>query len=177
MKHKVTTKLRGLFVALILLTLTASCQKGKDAVSNTPRATDVPDEIAGTWYYGDVSSTEILSNGSWSNAVGSGQSYTFRKDGTFEFGYRNYAMAGTCSNEGMAYRKGTFTVNGNQITLYDNYAKIMEQHSCAPSQNYDRNMDKKSGEIIVAQTGQDDYGNAGLYLSYPNGNPGFFQKK
>jgi len=177
MKHKVTIKLQAFFVAIILLTLTASCQKGKDAVSNTPRATDVPDEIVGTWYYGDVSSTEIVSNGTWSNVVGSGQSYTFRKDGTFEFGYRNYAMVGTCSNEGMAYRKGTFTVNGNQITLYDNYAKIMEQHSCDPTQNYDRNMDKKSGEVIVAQAGQDDYGNAGLYLSYLNGNPSFFQKK
>src|SRR6478735_5678999 len=166
MKHKVITKQQGLFIALILLTLTASCQKGRDAVSNTPRATDVPDEIVGTWYYGDVSSTEIFSNGSWSNEVGSGQYYTFHKDGTFEFGYRNYAMVGTCSNEGMAYRKGTFAVNGNQITLYDTYAKMMEQHSCEPSSNYDKDMEKKSGEAIVAQTGQDNYGNAGLYLSY-----------
>jgi hypothetical protein len=176
MKLISTTKLFGFFVVLVMLVLSVSCQKGKDAVSNAPRATDVPDEIAGTFYYGDASSTEVYSNGSWSNAVGSGQYYTFHKDGTFEFGYRNYAMVGTCSNIGAAYRKGTFTIDGNQLSLYDNYAKLTEEHSCDPSHNYDKDMEKKT-EVIIVEPGQDDYGNPGIYIRSPNSNPSFFQRK
>jgi hypothetical protein len=130
----------------------------------------------GTWYYGDVSSTEYYQNGSWSNAVGSNQSYTFHEDGTFEFGYRNYATVFSCTNVGMAYRKGRYTVEGNTLTLYDQYSKIMEQHSCNPSSNYDRNAPKAT-EVLIAEAGTDQYGYAGLYLRHPDTRYSFFKRK
>ena len=166
-----------LFLSVIILTfLIGSCKKdGGQGSANTPRTTNVPDEFVGIWYYGDVSSFEIFSNGHYDNSVGSGQYYSFNKNGTFEFAYRNYVMEGRCANIGGAYRKGTFTVEGNKLTLYDNYAKLLEEHSCNPSSNYDKDTEKKN-EVIFAQPGEDNYGSHGIYLNNPGQGASFFRK-
>lgn len=77
------------FSLILLAFFVVSCKKegasSTNNISNTPRATNVPDEFVGTWYYSDPSFTEYnYTDGSGSNAVGRAQFYRFSKDGIFQ---------------------------------------------------------------------------------------------
>ena len=179
MKQRIRGGMLTAFSLILLSFFILSCDKEDTNISNTPRTTDVPDEFVGTWYYGDPSFTEYnYTDGSWNNAVGRAQFYRFFNDGTFETAYQNYFDNGYgCVIINGTYRKGTFTVEGNMLTLYDTKAKALSQNSCQPDNNYDRDMEKENGEIIYAETGTDAYGTEGIYLSSPGYSETFYRKE
>jgi hypothetical protein len=157
--------------------LMSSCKKSGKESDNTPR-TPIPDEFVGTYYAGDVSSTNVYNpgNGSWNNSVGNGESFTFNSNGTFEFGYNFYNYFSGCSNVAMAYRSGTVVVEGDKFTLYDTKSKLMERHSCNPGTNYDRDNTKYT-EVLYVQPAVDQFGNYGLNIKTPDSDFTFHLKK
>jgi len=180
MKQRIRGGMLTTFSLILLSFFIISCNKeGANNGSNPPKTNDVPDEFVGTWYYGDPSFTEYNYNdGSWSNAVGRAQFFRFFKDGIFETAYQNYFDNGYgCVLISGTYRKGTFTVEGNKLTLYDTKAKALAQNSCQPANDYDRDMEKENGEIIFAERGTDAYGTEGIYLSSPGYSQTFYRKE
>jgi hypothetical protein len=175
------TLLTFLSIFMMLCLTAASCNKTDlDEIGGTPRTTNVPDEFVATWYYGNPSFTENhYTDGTWSNVVGNAMFFRFSKDGFFETAYQNYVDASGCKLISGTYRKGTFTVAGNKLTLYDTKAKSLSMNSCQPDSDLNIDMPKENGEVVYAQRGVDAWGYEGIYMTHnaDGSNPTFFQKR
>jgi hypothetical protein len=132
----------------------------------------VPPELIGSWYNGTVSSIDFYtpSTGGWDNAGGTGTSYTFNADGTYEFGWLLQSTLYGCSTHAMVWKAGFMTVDVAQhrIDLVPSQAKIHSVDDCSESGNYDRDIDR-GPETVYWDWSQDEYGNAYLALRYPDG--------
>ena len=181
MKQRIRGGMLAVFSLILLSFFIVSWKKeGTNNPSNTPRTTNVPDEFVATWYYGNPSFIENhYTDGTWSNVVGNAMFFRFSKDGFFETAYQNYVDASGCKLISGTYRKGTFTVEGNKLTLYDTKAKSLSLNSCQPNNYLNIDMPKENGEVIYAQRGVDAWGYEGIYMTHnANGsNPTFFQKR
>lgn len=136
----------------------------------TPR-TDVPAELAGTWYHGEVSPSDFYDphSGQWDNAYGEGMYYSFTPYGRFEWGYRLDTSSYGCSDAAMFWRTGTVAVDplSSSFTLYPHRAILHSQSDCHSEWNYTKQI-PRDPETISWQFGDDGYGTPALLLSYGN---------
>lgn len=160
-------------VAFYLTGCKASPTAADDDQSNTPTTprTAVPVELVGAWHHGSVSSINFYNpnTGSWANGYGEGLFYSFKADGTFEYGWQVYANTYGCSSRALVYRKGTVTVDPatSTIKVYTTYARIHSEDNCVASSNYDRAIPLEN-ETLIWELGKDEYNNTVLWLRYPN---------
>lgn len=158
--------LAGLVAGLVACT---STEPGSDG--GVPNGT-VPAELVGSWYYGNVSPTNYYNPGSggWSNAYGTGMFYTFKADGSFEFGYQVYAGSYGCVNTVMWYKAGAVNADPatHTVTVSPRVALLNSQDNCQPEFNYEKEIDK-SVEHLTWRFGQDEWGYDALFLGFPTG--------
>jgi hypothetical protein len=180
----------GLMATLALLTAACGGESGGDITSpgdpgsgaeepGTPGGTpgaQVPADVVGTWYAGNVSSSNFYtpSTGHWDNAGGTGQFYTLKGDGTFEYGWRIYSTLYGCSMSAMVFRQGTIEVQASStLVLHTTYAVMHSEDTCNASGNYDKTIPLET-ETLIWELGQDEMGNAALYLRGPDTTPSAF---
>jgi hypothetical protein len=158
--------LAGLLAGLVACSSTEPAG-GEDGTNGT-----VPAELVGSWYYGSVSPTNYYNPGSgqWSNAYGEGMFYTFKADGTFEFGYEVQAGSYGCTNTVMWYKSGGVNADpsAQTVTVRPRVALLNSKDNCRPEWNYEKEIDK-SPEQLSWRFGQDDWGYDALFLRFPSG--------
>jgi hypothetical protein len=146
---------RSIFLLAILTACSGST--GPD----TPR-TPFPAQLVGTWYSGDVSSTNYIVDNSWDNAYGNGLAFKFRSDGTFESDYEQYTNAEDgCAMEAFEYQAGTATIADSIITLYVSSGDASTTNTCGS--NTDNPVPKKT-LYLVYQFAPDNTGAVQLFL-------------
>jgi hypothetical protein len=132
----------------------------------------VPAELVGSWYNGSVSPTNYYNPGSgqWNNAYGEGMFYTFKADGTFEFGYEIQSGSYGCTNTVMWYKSGRVDSNpaAQTVTVRPRVALLNSQDNCHPEWNYEKPIDP-SPEQLAWHFGKDAYGYDALLLDFPTG--------
>jgi hypothetical protein len=163
--------------AMIPLAL-AACGGGGDATGpKTPR-TAVPEELTGTWLTGTVSLTEFNESGAnWESGYGSGLFYTFHADGTFDYGWEEYAGAYGCQTRALVVKSGTVAVDeaSHTIHVYPTSSRVYGEDECNPSNDYQRR-GPTDEETLIWDWEQDEYGNVYLDLRYPNTNFSAFHR-
>jgi hypothetical protein len=138
--------------------------------ATTPR-TDVPAELVGTWYHGEVSPSNFYDPASshWDNAYGEGMFYSLTADGHYESGCRIYTSSYGCNDAALFWRRGTVAVDPatGSFTLYPRKAIPHSISDCHPEWNYTKPI-SKDPETIYWQFGDDGYGSTALLLAYAN---------
>jgi hypothetical protein len=125
--------------------------------------------LVGSWIYGSVSPTNYYNPGSgqWSNAYGAGMFYTFKENGTFEFGYRVYSGSYGCTNTAMWYKSGRVDADptAHTVTVRPTTALLNSQDNCRPEWNYEKEIDR-SPEQLSWRFGLDEWGYEALFLRF-----------
>ena len=170
----------SLALALVLTTVSTACG-GSDGPSGPgeepgdgpgnpggpPTSGVVPAEVVGTWYSGSVSSINFFtpSTGHWDNAGGTGEFYTLKADGTFEYGWRLYSRLYGCAMTVMVYRTGTIVSNSGQgsLVLRTAYARMRSEDNCNENGNYDKPIEEPD-ETLLYELGEDEYGYEVLWI-------------
>lgn len=141
--------------------------------------TTIPPVLLASWYAGDVSSTSFFtpSTGPWDNAGGTGLLYTFKADGSFEFGWRLYSQLYGCATTAMVFRSGTVTADPATATLvlHTTYARMHSEDNCNASGNYDKDIPLEE-ETLIYQLGTDEYGQEVLRIRGPATDPSAFHR-
>jgi hypothetical protein len=182
---------RSSTLALTLALLTAACGGSDggptspgtgdpgDGPGDNPGGGDIPAALLDSWYAGDVSSTNFYqpSTGHWDNAGGTGLLYTFKADGTFEYGWRLYSRLYDCETSAMVYRTGTVTSDpaSGTLVLHTLTAKMHSEDNCNASGNYDKNIPLEE-ETLIYELGTDEYGNEVLWMRGPDTEPSAFHR-
>lgn len=155
-----------------LLAVLGACSSTEPGTGPDTPPGSVPPELVGSWYYGSVSPTNYYNpnSGQWSNAYGEGMFYTFKADGTFEFGYRVYAGSYGCTNTMMWYKSGSMSSEpaAKTVTVRPKTALLNSKDNCRPEWNYEKEIDK-SPEQLGWRFGQDEWGFDALFLRFPTG--------
>jgi hypothetical protein len=132
----------------------------------------VPVDLVGSWYNGTVSPINYYDPGSgqWSNGYGEGMFYTFKADGTFEFGYEVQAGAYGCTNTHMWYKSGRVVSDSatQTVTVQPHVALLDSKDNCQAKNNYEKPIDP-SAEQLGWHFGKDAYGYDALLLDFSTG--------
>jgi hypothetical protein len=171
------------FFFICLLTLNIlGCSENSTGPSqnneNTTPGNKVPEQLAGSWTAGNVSSVNFFNpgTGSWAPPSGVGVFYKFTGDGYCEKGVLLQSSLYGCTMTVHAFQKGTAAVEGNKITFYPTYGRIKSEDNCVQENNYEK-PDELTNEIIFWELGVDEYGDETLWLNYENGTPTAFHRE
>ena len=174
------------FLAAVITTMATGlgCSSDSEAATGpdpTPSPTSVPAEFTGTWYAGNVSGV-IFNNpntGQWSSPSGTGVTYTFNRDGTYEKGVLLQSSLYGCTSSFLAYQRGTVRVSGAAPATFEltaSYARIKSVDNCVTKNNYEKD-DPYRSETILVQRGRDEYNNEVLQIRSPDGHPSAFHRR
>ena len=174
-------------LSILLLALSAACAAAyaaapdgevPNSVGQTPH-TGVPQELVGTWINGAVSATNFYNpaTGSWSNGHGTGLFYRFNADGTFEYGWQEYANSYGCGERALVYKKGTVTVDAatHTVQVYPRSSVVRGESSCSASSNYEK-PGPTAQETLIWDWAKDEYGHTYLLLRFPSTGFSWFYK-
>ena len=162
--------IRGMIALVAGLAACNSTEPSGGDDDQVPSGSMAP-ELVGSWYYGSVSPTNYYNgSGQWSNAYGEGMFYTFKANGTFEFGYRIYAGSYGCTNTVMWYKSGSATsdVAAKTVMVRPKVALLNSKDNCRPEWNYEKEIDK-SPEQLSYRFGRDEWDGDALFLRFPTG--------
>ncbi len=156
----------------ILLAGLQACGAGDAGNGPAGEPGQVPAALLGSWYYGSVSPTNYYDPGSgqWSTGYGAGMFYTFRADGTFEFGYAVQAGSYGCTNSVMWYKAGRVDADPALplVTTRPDVALLNSRDNCRPEWNYEKPIDP-SPERLRWRFGVDEWGGEALFLTFATG--------
>jgi hypothetical protein len=113
----------------------------------------MPAELVGEWYSGSPSSIGLYDpvTGSWGNPSGSGISYTFREDGTYQEGYVGQVRNGSCYTGFFIFIEGVARVQAATLTKTWSRGVLRVEDTCSPSLNEEREL---SGEELAEHQGR-----------------------
>lgn len=113
----------------------------------------MPAELVGGWYSGSPSSIGFydLATGSWGSPGGSGFSYTFREDGSYQEGYLGQVRSGSCYTAFFIFIEGVARVQGASLTKTRSRGVLKVEDTCSPSLNEEREL---SGEELAEHQGR-----------------------
>lgn len=141
----------------------ASASAAPQAAQPTFAAGPVPNELLGNWGRGTVSTVDFYNRatGNWAPPSGSGSSYTFNPDGSFELGIMAQTSSYVCTMTLFSYKSGSYSVEGDLIVLSPSVNKFKSQDTCNEKWNYERE-DSLAIEYRWFEIGIDGSGDAYL---------------
>jgi hypothetical protein len=113
----------------------------------------MPTELVGEWYSGSSSSIGFYdpATGSWGSPNGSGFSYTFRENGTYQEGYLGQVHRGSCYTGFFIFIEGVARVQGASLTKTRSRGVLRVEDTCSPNLNEEREI---SGEELAEHQGR-----------------------
>lgn len=142
--------------------------------ANTPRSA-VPAELVGSWYEGNPSTINYYDpyTGAWAQPNGSGFTYTFSTDGSYEYSGLVQVSTYGCTSTLFGYYTGTVTFGGDVLTVYQNGGQTKYETNCGT------NSEKAAGAETMAYSWTlqpDEYDEETLTLTWPDGEVAQFRR-
>lgn len=165
------------FVSVLVVGFLSGCGSvaGPGGVpADTPRSA-VPAEMVGSWYEGNPSTINYYDpvTGAWAPPNGSGFTYTFHADGTYEYSGLLQVTTYGCTSTLFGYYTGTVTIQGAVLTTYQNGGTTKYETNCGT------NSETAAEPEVTAygwQLGPDEYGEETLTLTWPDGETSAFRR-
>jgi hypothetical protein len=126
----------------------------------------LPAEVIGYWHRGTTSMVDFHDpiTGAWAPPSGSGASYTFNIDGSYERGVMAQSSLYSCTMTLFSYQAGHAMGEANIIVLEQSVNKFKSQDTCREEWNYERE-DPLETQYYLWETGVDAYGSSFLALT------------
>jgi hypothetical protein len=160
------------------LTVLVACSSGEGMFGpgdgdrgNSPR-TDVPNELLGAWYTGNVSPSSFYNPNTglgWTSGYGTGEFYRFSEDGEYEFGWMASSFAWGCGTRSLVYLRGTVEVDeaASTITVHPTSGRALEERGC-PEHRDERELSDDELEdfkdVLTYGFAEDEFGTMKLWM-------------
>jgi hypothetical protein len=132
-----------------------------DTPSGGGAAAPLPSDVLGAWYTGTVGNVQYYDpiTGGWADTSGTGSSYTFKADGTFEFAFLETSSLYSCTMRILGYRAGPAVADSTvpALVLRDATHVLHSEDTCVAEWNYDKELEL-GFEVLYWQRGSDEYG-------------------
>jgi len=138
----------------------AAAQGSAPAQQGPKSGSGTRNDVVGKWRSGSVSSVGFYSpTGGWAPPSGTGMSYEFKADGSFEYGGLLQSSLYNCTTSIFFWKAGSWSESGGVLTLKPGSARIKSKDNCVRSGNYDRpgKLEPSSFQWHLEQDGAQTY--------------------
>lgn len=148
----------------------AASRTSEVPASTSPARDGGGGELVGTWGVGSVSPVGFYNpaNGLWSTAVGTGESYELRADGSYVYAGLVQTSTYGCTTRIFLYSTGAWKAEGANLVLRQKTARTRSTDNCNQRLNYEKSPALKT-ETFAWRLQRDDSGAPVLVLSGDGG--------